>query len=243
MLVADGDSAARERLRRLLVGRTDLEVVAEAHDGLGALRVLEAVAIDLVFIDVALPGIDGFSVAAAIPMGSPSFVFSVGEDVTMRRALVAADLNHVTKPVTMQRFGVALARVRIGAGPRQVPMPLLVGKPVCVVRDNGRYVVLEIAKLAAVTKHEGGSVLLAENTSRFCDESFDRWLERLDPKQFLRVHGEALVNREHVKFLEYSIDGTEYAVLSDKAESRIPISREVVAHIVREVGAKVPRRG
>ncbi len=243
MLVADGDAAARERLRRLLVGRVDLEIVAEAQDGLGVLRLLETVATDVLFIDASLPGIDGFSIAAAIPAGAPSFVFSVGDDVNLRRLLIAADLNHVTKPVTMQRIGVALARVRLGSGPREVPPPLLVGKPVCVVRDTGRYFTLPIAKLAAITRHGAGSVVLAESASRFCDEPFERWLARLDSKQFLRVHADAIVNREHVKFLEYGKDGTEYAVLSDKAESRIPISRDVVAHIAREVGGKVPTRG
>ena len=91
-LIVDDEEPARARMRRLLAAYPDLEVAGEARDGLEALRRIDELRPDLLFLDIELPGLGGFEVLHALPreVTPPLVIFVTGYD---RYALAAFEAN------------------------------------------------------------------------------------------------------------------------------------------------------
>jgi two-component system LytT family response regulator len=115
-LVVDDEPLARRGLRQLADAHPDLAVVGEAVDGREALDLFDALAPDLVFLDVQMPELDGFAVLRArldtAPERMPAVVFVTAYDEFAVRAFEAHALDYLVKPVTAARFAAAMARVR-----------------------------------------------------------------------------------------------------------------------------------
>src|SRR5690242_9981925 len=113
VLVVDDEPPARAKLRRWLTAEPDLEVVAEAANGLGAAHLISTLRPDLVFLDIQMPDMSGLEVAAQLQTESaPLLVFVTAHD---DHAVEAFDLNaidYLLKPYDHERFQRALGRVR-----------------------------------------------------------------------------------------------------------------------------------
>ncbi len=124
VLIVDDEAPARVKLRRMLAAFDDVEVVGEAGDGAQALALAAQLAPDAIFLDVQMPEVGGFDVAASLPDGGPAIVFVTAHD---RYALAAFDthaVDYLLKPVTPERLERAVQRVR--AAPR-VSLPAVGG--------------------------------------------------------------------------------------------------------------------
>ncbi len=114
-LLVDYEPLAREWLRRSLERDGDVEVVGECSDGIDAVAAIERHAPDLVFLEVELPGLDGFQVleaAEAFPRRRPHFVFVTADDSHAPRAFAAGVLAYVLKPVDGELILGAVRRAR-----------------------------------------------------------------------------------------------------------------------------------
>src|SRR6266496_4451756 len=111
-LIIDDEAAARSRLARLLSGHPQIKVVGEASNGLQALERIEQLRPDLIFLDIQMPGLDGFEVLRSIPAEAPRplVVFVTGFD---QHALEAFDNNalaYLLKPIEGDRLATVLER-------------------------------------------------------------------------------------------------------------------------------------
>lgn len=126
-LLADDEAPARSRLRRLLQpfeasGR--IEVVAEAADGVEAARLLDAHEVDLAFLDIQMPGLDGFDVLdRAAPERRPDVVFTTAYSEYALRAFDANAVDYLLKPVERERLEDSLARAEARAAARAPQAP------------------------------------------------------------------------------------------------------------------------
>lgn len=115
MLIVDDEAPARDRLRRLLDSFADsgrLGPVAEARDGVEALDVLEREPVDLLFLDVRMPEMNGFDVLERLPPGNrPAVVFTTAYDEYALKAFEANAVDYLLKPIDMQRLRESVARV------------------------------------------------------------------------------------------------------------------------------------
>ena len=113
VLIVDDERLARERIRRMLRGEGDVEVVGECGDGPSAVRAVEEHAPDLLFLDVQMPGTDGFGVLDAIdPARMPVVVFVTAYDQYALRAFEVHALDYLVKPFNAERLRAALERAR-----------------------------------------------------------------------------------------------------------------------------------
>src|SRR5687767_2905061 len=113
VIIIDDESLARDRLRRLLSADADVEIVAECADGPSAVESIRAHHPDLVFLDVQMPGMDGFDVLQKLGTGPlPSVVFVTAFDQHAVRAFEERALDYLLKPTTRARLAKALARAR-----------------------------------------------------------------------------------------------------------------------------------
>jgi two-component system LytT family response regulator len=122
-MIVDDEEPARARMRRLLAAYPDLDVTGEARDGLEALRQIEELRPDLLFLDIELPGLAGFEVLHSLPrdVTPPLVIFVTGYDQHALAAFDANALAYLLKPVEPERLAQAVERARklaAGSGDR-----------------------------------------------------------------------------------------------------------------------------
>ena len=116
-LIVDDETLARRRIRRLLAAESDVEVIGECGDPQQAISVIQERNPDLVFLDIQMPGVDGFGVLESLPPRStPAVIFVTAFDQYALRAFDVHALDYLLKPFDRARF-------RQGARPRPRPDP------------------------------------------------------------------------------------------------------------------------
>src|SRR5215470_2549872 len=118
-LVVDDEALARDRLASFLSGIDDVALLGQAADGVEALRMIEEERPDLVFLDVQMPGMDGFEVLKALRPPLPQVVFSTAYDEYAIRAFDVGAVDYLLKPYGRRRVEESVARVRGRLGSAQ----------------------------------------------------------------------------------------------------------------------------
>jgi two-component system, LytTR family, response regulator len=135
VLIVDDEAPARARLRRLLESLAGVEVAGEAADGAAALEQAEALRPDAIFLDVQMPEVSGFDVAASLPDDGPALVFVTAFDRYALQAFDTAAVDYLLKPVAPDKLERALQRLRAARSaarpqarqPSSAPQTLLIG--------------------------------------------------------------------------------------------------------------------
>ncbi|MGC2403772.1 MAG: response regulator [Acidobacteriaceae bacterium] len=209
-LIADDEPLARERLRFLLSDAEDVEVTGECRNGREVIAALKASRFDVLFLDIQMPGIDGFDVIEAMgTVHMPATVFVTAHHDYAVRAFKVQALDYLMKPVEPQRLQETLARVReriasqaamvtheqlrsLLSGRDEFPRRLLVhngGKDSFVNTDEIEWI--EAADYYACLHVGSRSFLLRE--------SIKQLTKTLDPRKFVRIHRSVIVNVDQVK--------------------------------------------
>src|SRR5918912_2836287 len=112
-LIVDDEPFARERVRRLLAADDEIEIVGECADGFAAVAALSEHAPDLLFLDVQMPGKDGFAVLEEVAgRCAPLVIFLTAYDQYAVRAFDACALDYLLKPFDEERFARAVNRAK-----------------------------------------------------------------------------------------------------------------------------------
>lgn len=232
-LIVDDEPPARARIRALLAEEADLEVVGECEDGLAAVEAIEDLKPDLVFLDVQMPELDGFGVIEAVgPERMPATLFVTAY---ARHAVHAFDVNavdYVLKPFDADRFRKALAKVRqrlssVAAGPVSEPSGHLrtlledvrSGNPHperILVRTGDHHLLLKVEDIRWIEAEDNYIRLhLRTGEKHLLRHTLGRFLQRLDPKRFRRIHRSAVVNLDCIKELQPWFHGDSMVHLDD----------------------------
>lgn len=226
VLVVDDEVPARDRMKKLLAAHADVEVVGEAGDGVDALVKIDALAPDVVLLDIAMPEIDGIAVAAAIRSRDVAVIFCTAFDQHAVRAFELAATDYLVKPVTKERLAAALLRARERAREgRASPLPALPVRKMAL-RVGGSYTVFDIDAVKAFLAKDHYTEVLLDGRDLLSDDSLDTLESRLDAARFVRVHRSAIVNVDAVTQLRQDGDRKFVALLDDAARTEVPISRE-----------------
>ena len=234
--IVDDEPLARERLRNLLGRDAEIEIVAEASDGRAAVKAIEKGEPDLVFLDIRMPGLDGFGVLDALRVPRlPVVVFVTAYDRYAVKAFEIHALDYLLKPFHRDRFEETLRRakaaVRRGAadhlsrvfGWLEDAQPSRRSARRFLVKTSGRVVFVRAEEIDWVEAAGNYVRLHVGAASHLIRETMEKIESRLDPDRFARVHRGAIVNVDRIRELEPMFRGEYAAVLRDG--SRIPVSR------------------
>jgi Response regulator of the LytR/AlgR family len=225
-LLVDDEVLARLALRQALAAHADVAVVGECGNASEALQAIAALAPDLLFLDIRMPGMDGFKLLHQLkPQALPMVVFTTAYAQHALRAFDAGALDYVLKPIDQARFDQAIARVRRHWQGLQSPaattqaghlqrISVRVGEHIRVVavdaidwiRADGNYVQI----------HADGAHYLHR-------ETLSHLLATLDPARFLRIHRGVIVNVERIREVHPLFNGNAEIVLRDG--TRLDLSR------------------
>jgi len=232
VLIVDDEPLARRGVALRLKRFRDVEIVGECGDGTSAVEKILELAPDVVFLDVQMPGMDGFEVLSALlPDPLPSVIFLTAYEQHAVRAFEVHALDYLLKPVDDERFGVAVQRAREvqNTGFRvqmaERIMRLLderIGNYVSrfPVRVGSRIQVVRIDEIDWIAAAGDYAELHCSGRCHLLRETMVALEQKLDPTQFLRIHRSRIVRTACVRELR-PIDNREYLVkLSDGSEHR-----------------------
>lgn len=208
-LIVDDETPARNRLRRMLAEIETVEIVGEAGSGVEAVEMVETLHPDLVFLDIQMPGLDGFGVVEALA-DPPPIIFVTAYDEYAIRAFEVNALDYLLKPFSRERLERAVRRAQETLVEKQDFAarlnPLLESLTAqgryltrLAARDRDRIRVLDVDEVdwigverEQVFVHVGDDVYLVRRTLAELEA-------RLDPAHFFRAHRSAIVNLARVK--------------------------------------------
>jgi two-component system LytT family response regulator len=219
-LIADDEPAARRGVRQLLADFPEFAVAAECRNGAEVLAALDACAPDVVFLDIQMPGIDGFEVIRRRSVERmPAVVFLTAFDQFAIRAFEAEALDYLVKPVTRARFAATMKRLmkRLRSTPHSAR-----DESIVVTTSRGA-TVLHVGDIDWIEAAGNYAQLWIGSRSYFLRESLQLLEERVRKHGFVRAHRRALVRLDGVRELTRTRAGGLVAVLGCGAQ--IPISR------------------
>ncbi|MGC2661415.1 MAG: LytTR family DNA-binding domain-containing protein [Bryobacteraceae bacterium] len=235
-LVVDDEELAREELSYLLKDFPEVEVQETAANGLEAVKLIDDLEPDLVFLDVQMPGLDGLGVIRRIREKGghlPHFVLVTAFDQYALEAFRVQALDYVLKPVEKERLAESVARARRIVEERQQdePEPLASPKGILqrtklLVRSNNRNLIVDAQDLIYATIDDG---LITVVTTHLEGHSNYRTIEELqsnlDPNLFWRVHRSFLVNINRIREVVPWFKSSFQLKMDDKKQTEIPVSR------------------
>ena len=221
VLIADDEALGRRELRRLLKVHADLEIVAEAEDGDQAVELIEKHSPDLVFLDIRMPGRDGFGVLDALEPPLPEIVFSTAYDQFAVDAIHRGALDYLLKPVAPEELARAMekARERIGAkGSKLRRDGRLQGSDRIFVKDGKKAMFLEVGKIFYLEAQGNYTRVIAPEGQILVRRPIHYFEKRFDPKVFLRANRSLILNLELVSRWE-AIAGGRFKAFFDGGAS------------------------
>jgi two-component system LytT family response regulator len=247
-LIVDDEPLARRRLRALLRPEAGIEIVGECGDGDQAVASIRKLCPDLVFLDIQMPGKDGFAVLAEVdPRRMPLIVFVTAHDQYAVQAFEQRALDYLLKTFSKTRFEDAVSRARDRlSGPetgdfreriagllRTVAGP----KTHLVVKTSGRSVLLQTARIEWL-EAEGDYVRIhAGREAYLTRQTMNRIEAELGSGRFVRIHRSTIVNLEAIKEIHPLPGGDHVITLRDLTQ--VTLSRGYRDRLEHALGQKL----
>jgi two-component system, LytTR family, response regulator len=235
-ILVDDEKLASDELAYQLKEFPDIEIVATASNGLEAVKLIEDLEPDLVFLDVQMPGLDGMSVIRKlreknVPL--PYFVMATAYDQYAVEAFRWEALDYLLKPVEKERLALAVDRARKSfaeraraSRPEPPPPKPSLQRTKLLVKSNHRNFIVDAQEVVYATIEDGLITVVAaslEGQSNY--RTIEELQSNLDPDMFWRVHRSYLVNIHRIKEVIPWFKSSFQLRMDDKKQTEIPVSR------------------
>jgi len=235
VVIVDDENPARRKVSRFLAAEDDFEIAGEAGTGMEAVRLIEAQRPDLVFLDVQMPGLDGFSVIESLKIRPlPQVIFITAYDHFALKAFEVHALDYLLKPFDQPRFQKVLdhARRQIQRDDRSGPSDLaeklnrlleeLNNRPNyperLLINADEKSFLLAVDKIDWIEAARNYVNLHVGRDSYLLRGTIEGLYQKLDPTKFLRANRSQIVNIASIRELHPWFHGEYRIVLNDGTE-------------------------
>jgi two-component system, LytTR family, response regulator len=235
VVIVDDENPARRKVSRFLAAEEDFEIAGEAGTGLEAVRLIEAQRPDLVFLDVQMPGLDGFGVIESLKIQPlPQVIFITAYDHFALKAFEVHALDYLLKPFDQQRFQKVLVHVRRQilrndpSGPSDLSEKLnrlleeLNNRPKyaerLLVNADEKAFLLPVEKIDWIEAARTYVNLHVGRDSYTLRGTIEGLFQKLDPSKFLRANRSQIVNVASIRELHPWFHGEYRIILNDGTE-------------------------
>ncbi len=229
-VIIDDERLARQRIRRMLTNSPDFEVIAEFENSQHGLEYLEDTGADLLFLDVQMPGLDGFALLEALdPARMPIVIFVTAYDEYALRAFEYHAFDYLLKPFDQTRFEKALDRARkqlTSQDSKNEKLLNLLNEIRQRNQEPARFAIKTPGRVFFVRQEDIDWIEAADNyvnlhvgaDTHLIRETMNSLEGRLDSRKFLRIHRSTIVNAERIKELRPWFHGEYVVLLKDGTE-------------------------
>ena len=259
-ILVDDEKLAIQGLQLRLEPFEDVEIIDTCQNGREAIRAIKTLKPDLVFLDIQMPGFDGFSVVQGVmEIEPPLFVFVTAFQEHAIRAFEANAVNYLMKPVDEDKLADTIERVRQRLAEKKstdeaerLKSVLSEVAPEAVedmesddteaagryeklinVKDRGQIFRVEVGTIEHIEAAGDYMCIYTGDNSLILRETMKDLERRLDPRKFQRVHRSTIVNLDQVRQVKPHTNGECFLVLDSGAEVKVSRSyRDVVARFV-----------
>jgi two-component system, LytTR family, response regulator len=242
-VIVDDERPARDELAFLLKGFPDINIIAQGKNGLEAINLIKEHNPDLVFLDVQMPGLDGFGVIKKLverKLRVPQIVFATAFDNYAIQAFEVNAVDYVLKPFDKARIAKAIQRAKKLVEANTSPVDRLetlvgqlslpVAKPAApiklLVKSQARMILVDAEDVIYASIQDGAITLYAgeaEGVSNY--RTLEELAGALDEDTFWRAHRSYLVNINHIKEVVPWFKSSYMLKMDDKRSSEVPVSR------------------
>ncbi len=233
-LIVDDEVLARERLARLLAKFEDkVRIIAQADSGITGLEAIQAHQPELIFLDVQMPGLNGFELLAEL-QDRPHIVFVTAYDRYATRAFEVNAVDYLVKPVREERLAEAVTRVLNKRGTGSGELDRLIKYlhrsetqwlQRLTVRKGNRILFIDAAQVAFFKAEDKYTIAVGPAGEEIVSYSLSELESELDPGDFVRIHRGYLINRHFLHELKRLESGTYSAIINLKRKRELPVSR------------------
>lgn len=235
-LIADDESSARSRLRKLLASHPSIVVEADAHDGVATLEAIQRYRPAVVFLDVQMPGLNGFQVVEALPPEVlPLIVFVTAYDEYALAAFEANAVAYLLKPVAQSRLQTVVQRLeqivrspgeasqeqaRTSNVARLQPQPL--HHVLALQRD--RYLLIPLAEVCFFRVEDGVTKVKTSTAAYRTNYAIGDLESRLPSPPFFKAHRSVIANLDRIAAISPMFKGSLLLTMKDAQGSEIQVS-------------------
>jgi two-component system, LytTR family, response regulator len=241
-LIADDEALARRKLRDFLSREPEIEIVGEAASGPETVHLVREKAPQVVFLDVSMPGQNGFDVLSELSASPgagkvPSVVITTAYDQYAVRAFDARAVDYLLKPYTVERLRIAVSRARQEI--LSTARPPVADHPVeaapgsqltrLLIKSRGRILFVWVSEILWISAEENYVRINTGRESHLLRETISSLEGKLDPEMFLRIHRSFIVNLRFVKEVRAQSRGESVVILANG--QKIAMSRGYYARL------------
>ena len=251
--MVDDEPLALKRLRRLLQAGGRVEVVGGTTDPAAALEFLLNEAVDVLFLDIQMPGMNGFELLARLP-AQPPVVFTTAYDEYALRAFEVNSVDYLLKPIEPPKLERALKKLELlrdagGPGEARAQLQSLMARlagalsqapreadeRICS-RAGDRVLFVEVEKITHFFSEDKLTYAATEARNYVVDQTISELEKRLGPKGFARVHRATLVNLRLVDELYRWFGGRMLVRMKGKNRAELTVARDHVRSLKERLG-------
>jgi two-component system response regulator LytT len=240
-VIVDDEQLARDELSFLLKSVDDVQVVAQGKNGVEAVNLIREHSPDIVFLDVQMPGLDGFGVIKKLidkKVRLPQIVFATAYDQYAVRAFEVSAVDYLLKPFDKKRVTQSVQKARkqlqSPAPPADNQLDTLVKMlesqqqqhSKLLVRAAGRMILVDQKDICFASIQDGViTVTTSAGEGQSNCRTLEELMEQLDPGLFWRAHRSYVVNINHIKEVVPWFKSSYQIKMGDRKQSEVPVSR------------------
>jgi two-component system LytT family response regulator len=244
--LVDDERLAVDRLTRLLTATGRVEIIGSETDPVEALAFLQAHDVDVLFLDIQMPGLTGFELLERLNR-QVAVVFTTAYDRYAIDAFSVNSLDYLLKPVEPERLERALDKVERFAGQAQPDVRALARELAAQLaphrrlervasRVGERTTVLDVARISHFTSKDKLTFAIVNGHEHVVDHSLSELETALDARRFARIHRATIVNIGFVQELFPSVDGGVLIRLKDDRKTELSVARDRVRELKQRLG-------
>ncbi len=249
VLLVDDEPLARKGMRTMLKGSHDIEIIGESADGPQAVKDIVAKKPDLVFLDVQMPGLDGFGVLEKVGLRRmPLTIFVTAYDKHALHAFQVHAIDYLLKPIDTEHLRVALERARAMRQrfettemheklehliaelrtPRAFP-------PRFFIKSTGRTTIVKSQDIEWCEAEDDYVALYVRGKKHLYSATIGSLESQLDPATFIRIHRSVIVNIDQIRELKPMFNGDQRMLLKNGKE--LSLSRTYRKKVLETISA------
>jgi two-component system LytT family response regulator len=243
--IVDDERLAIERLKRLLSQTGRVEVVGSSTDPEAALTALDGQTVDVVFLDIQMPGLNGFELLERLHTDVP-VIFTTAYDEHALRAFDVNSIDYLLKPIEPERLARALDKLSRFSGPRpdvrhlarELARQLTPERRLerLASRVGDRTTLLDVARVSHFLAKDKLTFAVLNGREHVVDPTLAQLEEQLDTRRFVRIHRSTIVNIGFVSELHADADDGVVVRLRSEDRTELSVARDRVKALKERLG-------